>query len=227
MAERTTHRATVVSVRRETPSISTFRLDLGAPLGHEAGQHVKVRLPSVGARRSYSVASPPGRGRTIDITVERLAGGRVSGALHDRTRPGDVIEVDGPRGSFTWGCRTPALLVGGGTGLVPLVSMLRLARESCQPGLVRLVASVRTAADLPYRDEMVGPEVSVVCTRAGSSIQREAGRLRVEDLRDALIPGATAYVCGPKDFVAHVVDLLDRLGCPPGAIRTESFGPTA
>ncbi len=98
MAERSTHRATVVSVRRETARISTFRLDLGAPLGHRAGQHVKVRVPAVGAKRSYSVASPPGRRRTIDITVERLEGGAVSGALHDRVQRGDVLEVRRPSG---------------------------------------------------------------------------------------------------------------------------------
>lgn len=226
MATRATHRATVLSVRRETARIATFRLGLAAPLGHRAGQHVKVQVPTVAARRSYSIASPPSGRSTVDITVERLEGGLVSGALHDRVRAGDVLELDGPKGSFTWDCRTPALLVGGGTGLVPLMSMLRMARESCQPGMVRMVASVRTSAELIYRDEMVGPEVSVICTRTGGSLQREGGRLRVEDLRAALIPGATAYVCGPKGFVSHVGDLLDRLGCPPGAIRTEAFGPT-
>lgn len=219
--------ATVVSIQKETTRASTFRLDLGTPLGHRAGQHVKVRVPVTGATsRSYSVASAPARRRIFEITVERLDGGVVSGYLHDRVRRGDQVEVRGPRGSFTWEACRPALLVAGGSGVVPLMSMLRLSRATCQQGLVHLVASARTPADLIYRDELPGPETSVAYTRVPTSLGRDAGRLRADDLAPVLLPGATAYVCGPKDFVTHVRGLLDELGHDRGAVRTEAFGPT-
>lgn len=222
--------ARVVGIRCETGRATTFRLDLRLPGGHRAGQHLKVRVPTGPSRttsRSYSIASAPGVGATLDLTVERLDGGVVSGALHDQVRIGDVLEVRGPRGSFTWDGRSPALLVGGGSGLVPLMAMLRLARATGQTGLVRMVASARTGADLLYAEELRGPETSVVLTRVPGSLLRPTGRLTADDLTPARAPGTTAYVCGPRGFVDHVCDLLHQLGHEPAAVRTEAFGPSA
>jgi len=222
--------ARVLATRRETARATTFRLDLGRPSGHRAGQHVKVRVTPPGGSptsRSYSIASAPDGGSVIELTVERLDGGVVSGHLHDRVHPGATVSVRGPKGTFTWGGTTPALLVGGGSGLVPLMAMLRLARRTGQSGLVRLVASARAPGDLFYRDELVGPEVSVIHTRAAGSLVRQAGRLTVDDLAPLFLPGATAFVCGSKGFAGAARDLLLGLGVPAERIRVEAFGPTA
>src|SRR5262245_8237640 len=120
--------ATVVDIVRETDRAKTFRLHLEAPSPHLAGQHYVVRLTAPDgytASRSYSIASPPDRSPTVDITVERLEGGEVSEFLHDVVEPGDEIEVRGPIGRwFVWDGGEPALLVGGGSGVVPLMAML-------------------------------------------------------------------------------------------------------
>ncbi len=163
--------ATVVSLHDETPRARTFRLRLSRPEPHRAGQHYVVRLTAPDgytAQRSYSVASPPADGASdeIDLTVERLVGGEVSGFLHDAVEIGDELEVRGPIGGwFVWD-DGPALLVGGGSGTVPVMAMLRHARATGRSGLVRLVVSVRSPDDLYYRDEMTGPEVTVAYTRA-------------------------------------------------------------
>jgi ferredoxin-NADP reductase len=165
--------------------------------------------------------------------VERLEEGEVSAFLHDVVVPGDRLEVRGPIGGwFVWRGDTPALLVAGGSGLVPLMSMLRLARRSGRPGLVRLVASVRSPDDLYYSDELPGPETTVVYTRrAPASSARPPGHIDEDELRRALLPaglpvGAVAYVCGSSGFADHATDLLEHLGVPAGQIRVERFGPS-
>ena len=220
--------ARIVGIRRETARATSFQLDLGTPTPHLAGQHVKLRVPTAegSTSRSYSIASAPSRSTTIALTVERLEGGRVSGHLHDRARVGDVLEVRGPRGRFTWEATTPAVLIGGGSGLVPLMSMLRHARVTGQAGLVRMLASARTGADLLYAGELAGLETTTILTRAPASLLRAPGRLTAEDLAPVLVPGATAYVCGPTGFVAHVRGLLEAMGHPADALRTEAFGPS-
>ena len=118
------------------------------------------------ASRSYSVASAPDDSNEIELTVERLEGGEVSTFLHDDVAVGDELEVRGPIGGwFVWNADAPALLVGGGSGVVPLMAMLRLARRTGRADLVRLVVSVRTPDDLYYADEIVGPETTLVYTR--------------------------------------------------------------
>lgn len=223
--------ARVVAVRRETARATTFRLDLGRPSGHRAGQHYKVRVPSAGGARpsrSYSVASAPDGSSRIEITVERLDGGAVSGVLHGRVRPGDELEIRGPRGRFVWDGTTPALLVGGGSGLVPLMSMLRLARRTGQSGLVRLVAAARTPHELLYREELAGPETTVVYSRGASgSLGRAPGRILADDLAPSFLPDATAYVCGSSGFADSARRLLEAMGMPAGHVRVEAFGPTA
>jgi ferredoxin-NADP reductase len=222
--------ATVVSVRDETPTARTFRLSLAAPVAHLPGQHYVVRLTAEDgytASRSYSVASAPDDSGEIELTVARLPDGEVSPFLHDVVVPGDVLEVRGPLGRwFTRDTDTPALLVGGGSGVVPLMAMLRAARRGAHPDLVRLVVSVRSPAELYYAEEMAGPEVTVVHTReAPPGDPRPPGRLTAADL-GPIGPDVTVYLCGSGGFVEHASALLLELGVEPAMIRVERFGPS-
>jgi ferredoxin-NADP reductase len=223
--------ATVVAIRDETPRAKTFRLALARPADHLAGQHYIIRLTAPDgytASRSYSVASAPDGSAEIEVTVERLAGGEVSTFLHDVVVVGDEIEVRGPIGGwFVWRGDTPALLVGGGSGVVPLMAMLRLARRTGRASLVRLVVSVRSPDDLYYADELPGPEARVVYSRrAPLDAERPAGRVGLPDLEPALLPDATAYVCGSAGFADAASRLLVDLEVPVEQIRVERFGPT-
>jgi ferredoxin-NADP reductase len=227
--------ATVLAVRDETPRARTYRLALPHPVPHLAGQHYVVRLTAPDgytASRSYSVASPPDDSGEIELTVELLADGEVSGYLHEVVEPGDELEVRGPIGGwFVWDADAPALLVGGGSGLVPLMAMLRLARRTGREDRVRLVVSVRGPDDLYYAAELPGPEVAVVYTReAPPGADRPAGRLAAADVAAALgsapAPDLTAYVCGSAGFATHAARLLVDAGLPADHIRVERFGPT-
>ena len=222
----------MVAIRPETERARTYRLALDAPVPHRAGQHYVVRLTAPDgytASRSYSVASAPDDGAEIELTVEHLADGEVSGFLHEVAEVGDRLEVRGPIGGwFVWPGDAPALLVGGGSGLVPLMSMLRLARRTGRSDLVHLVVSVRSPADLLYADELPGPEVSVVYTRsAPPGASRPPGRLQVADLAPLLRPGITAYVCGSSGFAEAASQLLVDAGLPASQVRVERFGPTS
>jgi ferredoxin-NADP reductase len=223
--------ATVVAIENETSRAKTFRLAVAEPSRRLAGQHYVVRLTAPDgytASRSYSVASAPDGSNEFELTVERLEGGEVSMFLHDVVMIGDELEVQGPIGGwFVWAGDTPALLVGGGSGVVPLMAMLRLARRTQQTHLVRLVVSVRTAEDLYYGAELPGPETNIVYTRAAPpSSARPPGRLTGADIAQPLVPGATAYVCGSPGFADAASDLLVDLGQPTERIRVERFGPT-
>jgi ferredoxin-NADP reductase len=229
--------ATVVAVRDETPRTKTLRLRLDAPSGHRAGQHYVVRLTAPDgytASRSYSVASPPDGGNEIDLTVERLDDGEVSSFLHDVLEVGDELEVRGPIGGyFVWDAASPALLVGGGSGIVPLMAMLRLARaNTADPApdtLVHLLVSVRTPDDLYYADELRDrSDATVLYTRTappGSS--RPVGRLGAADVLPNLRDDQSIFVCGSAPFTNAVGDLLVDLGVAPERARFERFGPSA
>ena len=223
--------ATVLAIRAETARAKTFRLALPQPSGHLAGQNYVVRLTApdgYSATRSYSVASAPNGSAEFELTVERLDDGEVSAFLHDFVVPGDTLDVRGPIGGwFVWRGGIPAVLIGGGSGLVPLMAMLRLARQTGQSDLIRLVASVRTPADLYYRDELPGPEATVVYSRASPPESvRPPGRITGADLAPALLPGATVYICGSAPFADAVSELLVGLDVPVDRIRTERFGAT-
>jgi len=227
--------ARVVAVHPETARAHTLRLELSTPVAHLAGQHVVIRLTAPDgyrASRSYSIGSapplPPGTtAGTVDVTVERLDHGEVSTYLVDGVEVGDEVEVRGPIGGyFVWRGDEPAVLVAGGSGLVPLMAMLRLARATGRSDLVRLVVSVRTPADLLYAGELPGPEATVVHTRVAPPGGRPAGRLTADDLAPALVPGATAFVCGSSGFADAATELLTGLGVPGERIRVERFGPT-
>src|SRR6478735_5772399 len=174
--------ATVTSIRDETPRVRTYALALDRPAPHLAGQHFVVRLTAPDgytAQRSYSVASPPGDGSSIELTIERLPDGEVSTFLHDELQVGDPLEVRGPIGGwFVWDGSSPALLIGGGSGVVPLMAMLRLARRQPEQSLARLLLSVREPPDLIYARELVGDDTTVLYTRASSpGSQRAPGRI--------------------------------------------------
>ncbi len=223
--------ATVVRITNETSNAKTFRLRLDRPTAHLAGQHYVIRLTAPDgytASRSYSIASAPDGGPELDFTVERLEDGEVSTFLHDVVQPGDELDVRGPIGGwFVWDGTTPALLIGGGSGVVPLMAMLRLARRSGTQDLVRLVVSARSPVDLYYAAELPGPETTVVYTRdvpAGSA--RPPGRLTAADLPPTAGRDVRAYVCGSAGFADTATELLLGAGIPAADIRVERFGPS-
>jgi ferredoxin-NADP reductase len=217
--------ATVVALRPETARARTYVLRPSEPFVHRPGQHVVLRLTAPDgyvAQRSYSIASAPGG--DVELTVDRLEGGEVSTFLHDVVEVGDELELRGPIGGwFAWDGDVPAVLVGGGSGVVPLMSMLRHARRQGLTDIVRLTVSARTPADLLYAAELPGPEVTVVHSRAPSGL-RPAGRLVAADLD--VLPDAVAYVCGSSGFCDAAGRLLLDVGQPADRIRVERFGPT-
>ena len=223
--------ATVVGITRETARAKTFRCALERDLNHRAGQHVVVRLTAPDgytASRSYSIASAPDASKEFELTIERLDGGEVSTFLHDEVEVGDELEVRGPIGGwFVWDGDSPALLVGGGSGIVPVMSMLRLARRSQRSDLVRLVVSVRSHADLYYADELAGPETTVVYTReVPAGCARAPARLAPGDIPRPIADDARAYICGSSGFADAASDVLTGLGVVAERIRIERFGPT-
>jgi ferredoxin-NADP reductase len=216
-------RATVIAVHAENARVKTFRLSLPNPQPFMAGQHFVVRLTAddgYTAQRSYSVANPPGDGSSIELTIERLEDGEVSTYLHDELAVGDEVEVRGPIGGwFVWDGASPALLIGGGSGVVPLMSMLRLARAT--GAVAHLVVSHRTPDDAIYADELVGDDVTVIYTRV-----RPVGRMTVDDLRPRLQPEATVFICGSAPFANAATELVMALDVVADRIRIERFGPT-
>ena len=219
----------------ETPTVRTLVLDVPGWAGHRAGQHVDVRLTAEDgyqAERSYSIASAPGDAPAL--TVERLQDGEVSPYLVDDVVPGDRFELRGPIGGyFVWdpdGSPDPLLLVAGGSGIAPLMAMLRQRAEVGSDVPARLLYSSRTLEDVIYRDELdqLGAEVALTLTR-----QQPPGwtgfarRVDVEMLREVSFPpeqSPRVFVCGPTSFVEAVADALVGLGHRPGRIRTERFG---
>jgi ferredoxin-NADP reductase len=207
--------------------------------GHVAGQHVDIRLTAEDgyqAERSYSIASPP-EDALMSLTVERIDDGEVSPYLTEEVQPGDQFEVRGPIGGpFTWRVEQggPLALFAGGSGLVPLMAILR--HRSAQHSSVdaRLLVSARRLEDLLYQAELGRSEdrlaVHFTFTRgAPPGWQGFRGRVSAEML-SAISPPPDdrplIYVCGPTAFVEHTAELLVGLGYPPGTIRTERFGPT-
>jgi len=220
--------ATVAGVRRPIARAVELRLDVHDRVDHLPGQHYVVRLTAPDgytAQRSYSVASPPGD-PLVELFVERLPDGEVSTHLADVVEPGDELEVRGPIGGwFVWDGTTPALLVAGGSGVVPFVAMLRTARALGRADLLRIAVSARTRAELPYADELAEAGALVVLTRERSGI-RPPGRLTAADLVPLWEPGQTVYVCGSDPFAEAATRLLVGLGTPEGRIRVERFGPS-
>jgi ferredoxin-NADP reductase len=223
--------AKVIGIKEETARAKSFQLALPEPAPHLAGQHYVVRLTAPDgytASRSYSIASAPGDPRELEITVERLEGGEVSTFLHDEVAVGDELDVRGPIGGwFVWEGDVPALLVGGGSGVVPLMAMLRYARLNGKVDLVRLVVSVRTPEDLYYAEEIAGPESALVYTRVTpAAFPRPPARLTPEDIPQPIAAGTRAYVCGSSGFADAASHMLVDLGVPAPQVRVERFGPS-
>lgn len=219
-----------MAVTTETAAARTFRLRPAQPVAHLPGQHYVVRLRAPDgytAQRSYSVATPAEPSGEVELTVERLPDGEVSTFLHDGLEVGDQLEVRGPIGGwFVWRGDTPAVLLAGGSGLVPLMAMLRHARATGRSDLVHLVVSVRTPSDLLYADEVVGPETTVVHTRvAPPGSRRPPGHLAAADL-PPIRADATVFVCGSNGFCDAATALVEAAGTPADRIRVERFGAT-
>jgi ferredoxin-NADP reductase len=239
---------TVAATRDETATARTIVLDVPGWPGHLAGQHVDVRLTAedgYSAQRSYSIASAPDgqAGRQLELTVQRLADGEVSPYLTRTLAVGYPLELRGPIGGwFVWdpaaaAGAAPVLLVAGGSGVVPLMAMIRERAAAGSRAPFRLIYSVRNPGALLYAGELArreragdGLEVTYVHTRSappGSS--RPTGRINAALIASAGWPperSPAVFVCGPTGFVEAAADLLVRAGHDPGAIKTERFGPS-
>jgi ferredoxin-NADP reductase len=229
--------ATVRDLIRENAHACTLVLDVPGWPGHTAGQHIDVRLTAEDgyqAERSYSIASAP-ESEQLELTIERIDDGEVSPYLADELRTGDELELRGPIGGpFTWRVSEggPLLLLAGGSGLVPLMAMLRHRAAQHSDVDARLLMSARRVEDLLYPDELarIGANVNYTLTRgAPDGWTGFTGRVDAMMLKQIGPPPAErplVYVCGPTPFVEHAADLLVELGHPPEMIRTERFGPT-
>ena len=233
--------AIVRSTADETPHARTLLLDVPDWPGHVAGQHVDVRLTAEDgyqAQRSYSIASAPEDG-AVALTVELIDDGEVSPYLAGEARAGDELELRGPVGGhFTWRVQDggPLLLVAGGSGLVPLMSMLRHLAAHDADVDTRLLVSARGWDDVLYREEL-GVLARRPGVRARYTLTRETppgwdgidGRIDADMLRVVGPPPEAeprVFVCGPTPFVERAADLLVGIGHPSQAIRAERFGPT-
>jgi ferredoxin-NADP reductase len=222
--------ATVTSIKRETPTVKSFRFDLPMWMPHLPGQHYDVKLTAPDgyvAERSYSIASSPLDEGQIELTVDRLADGEVSPYLHDVVEEGDQVEVRGPFASyFVWRGERPVLLVGGGSGVVPLMAILRHRRRTMPDLPMRLIYSVRTGDDLIYADEL-GDDAQITFTREPpAGWTGHTGRIDAALISQADLAGGTAFVCGSNGFVETASSLLVDNGFQPERVRTERFGPT-
>jgi len=238
--------AEVVEKITETRRAATLVLDVPGWPGHLAGQHVDIRLTAddgYQAQRSYSIASPPEMPR-LALTVERLERGEVSPWLVDEARPGDRFELRGPIGGyFAWFVTAggPLLLVAGGSGIAPLMAMLRHRAASGEAGRAvpaRLLLSSRSVADIIYREELErlgsepgGPTIVHTLTRERPppGWRGHARRIDAPMLAEAGFPPAAApkvFVCGPTPMVEAVAEAAVALGHAPERVKTERFGAT-
>lgn len=220
----------VASIKRETPRVKSFRIKLPMWMPHMPGQHYDVRLTAPDgyrAQRSYSIASSPLDEGEIELTIDRLADGEVSPYFHDVVVEGDQVEVRGPFASyFIWRGEKPVLLVGGGSGVVPLMAILRHRRLTMPHLPMRLVYSVRTAEDVIYADELGDDAVLTFTRESPQGWSGHRGRIDRELLAEAGIDPGTAFVCGSNGFVEAASRLLLQAGYEPDQVRTERFGPT-
>ena len=235
--------ATVEAIQQETARAKTFTFKLPDWIPHRAGQHYDLRLTAPDgyeAERSYSIASEPERQGIIDLTVERIDDGEVSPYMHDVVAIGDRLELRGPIGGyFVWDTELggPLLLVGGGSGVVPLMAIIRHRAALKSPVATRFLYSARSADEVIYAGELErlsargdGLDVVLTYTRqqpAGwTGYQRRIDRAMLSEVSRPLGKTLRTYVCGPTVLVETVANNLVDLGIAPGQIRTERFGPT-
>lgn len=234
---------TVVALHDETATARTITLQVPDWPGHVAGQHVDVRLTApdgYSAVRSYSIASAPNSERRVDLTVDRLADGEVSPYLTQEVGVGDPLELRGPIGGwFVWRSEQtePIQLIAGGSGIVPLMAMIRSRLSAGSTAPFRLLYSVREPGTVFYRDELQAlsdRDRSVAVTYAYTRVApkdwpRPPGRIDAAQIASAAWPSKlapTCYVCGPTSFVESATSLLIASGMSSDKIRAERFGPT-
>jgi len=235
--------ATVTDIRDETPRVKTFTLSLPEWPTHRPGQHVDIRLTAADgyqAERSYSIASAPAQQPVIDVTVERVEDGEVSEFLHDTLVVGDKFEVRGPIGGyFVWdgAAADPLLLVAGGSGVVPLMAIVRQRAQIGAGVPCTLLYSSRTPEDIIYSDELArlndrgdGLRVLHALTRVQppgwTGYSRRIDMSMLGEVIETTGRMAQAFVCGPTPLVETVAQSLVNIGLTPSQIRTERFGPT-
>jgi len=236
--------ASITNIKPETANVKSFTLTLPSWMRHRAGQHYDLRLTAEDGyqtQRSYSIASEPEREGEIDITVERIEDGEVSTYLHDVLLRGDQIEVRGPIGGyFVWEAGLlpgPLLLIAGGSGVVPLMSMIRHRAATRAKNVTALLYSSRNWEDVIYFNELEklrstdnGLQVFHTLTRSQPPGWKGYARRIDEDmLREVAVPLGEAvqvFICGPTLMVESAANALVKIGIKPAQIRTERFGPT-
>ncbi|MGA9870393.1 MAG: ferredoxin reductase [Rhodococcus sp. (in: high G+C Gram-positive bacteria)] len=233
------HAATLTDRRIETATAMTLTFEVDGWPGHKPGQHIDVRLTAedgYSAQRSYSMATPQ-NGNTVVLTVQTVDDGEVSPYLTSVLEVGEQIELRGPIGGwFVWNAAEPApvLLIAGGSGIVPLMAMVRARVDAERKTPFRLIYSVRTPAEVMYASELRklpgGIDVSYRYTRESpEGYRRRVGRLAPEDLVAGGWPpdfAPSCFVCGPTGFVEAAADMLVSAGHLPPRIKTERFGPS-
>jgi ferredoxin-NADP reductase len=234
---------TVVALNDETPTARTIKFEVPDWPGHVAGQHVDVRLMAsdgYSAVRSYSIASAPNANKVFEITVERLPDGEVSPYLTQDVMVGDRLELRGPIGGwFVWRSEQtePIQLIAGGSGVVPLMAMIRSRALAGSTAPFRLLYSVREPKALWYANELrqlseSDPSIDITYAYTRTTPKdwpRPAGRIDTALIANATWPTSldpTCYICGPTSFVESAAGLLTASGNSPERIRTERFGPT-
>ncbi|RJT42531.1 oxidoreductase [Mesorhizobium waimense] len=234
--------AKIIRIEKRTPRVTSFFFKLSRPFVHQAGQHVDVRLTAPDgyqARRSYSIASAPESGGTIELAIERLEDGEVSPFFHEVAAVGDEIELRGPLGGhFVWSDKDggPLLLVGGGSGVVPLMAMVRhrTARKSSVP--TALVFSARIWDEVIFRDELInlddrrnGFDLVLTLTREAARRPEDYSRridaqMMMQSMARLPEPPRLAFVCGSNAFVSAAAQALIDADVPADLIRTERYG---
>lgn len=234
--------AVITAIVPRTAGITSFFFRLERPFRHRAGQHVDLRLTAPDgyqALRSYSIASAPDGSGTIELAIERIAIGEVSPFFHDVAAVGDEIELRGPLGGhFVWRPADigPLLLLGGGSGLVPLMAMLRQRQQDAVATPTLLLQASRSWDDVLYRDELLadaarpdGPLLRFALSRTAPARAEDYGRrIDAAMLAEALallpVPPTMSFICGSNGFVNTAADALVALGIPAETIRTERYG---
>ncbi len=235
--------ATVTDIKAEAPNVCSFMFNFGQPVRHDAGQHYEIRLTAEDgyqAARLYSAASPAnGSGTMLQLTIALIPGGEVSPYLFQNVRPGDKLELRGPLGNyFTWqpAVKAPVLLIGGGTGVVPLRAIRLSHQQCCADTPMKLLYSVKTYEDMIYKYELFPPrgepssDVIMTFTERAPEVwngyHRRIDKPILREVLNLYDTEPVVYVCGPTPMVEAVTQALVHIGLDPNTIKAERFGST-